>query len=399
MRGRNGIRGAVGLTALVCGLALSAPAGAVTVGQIAPSSGGTCSSPGEVFAQPSSVAPSYTIPAGGGVIDHWSMATFGASAGASVSLLVLTPLSNTSYQIDSFNTQTLPNPLPTPPGSTVTFTPATPIDAPAGTVLGLYSGTPSGAECVFSGSSTDQYILGGPFSVPASSETYTFLGSPSNGSRLNVAANLVQTVDAGLTTAAFPTVATAGGIGAFTFSLSNTGVSTGTANFSDSIPNGLSIISAAAGSGTCSTLSQLVSCSISLAPGASVPISIVFSTSTAGTFTNTGTVTTSLADPNPGNNAATASMTVQAVTPPATTPPTVRTPAISCHVISLKRLPLAVAKSILTALSCRPGAVSKKSSTSVPKGSVISTSPGPGSHPAGTTVKLTVSSGRPKKHK
>lgn len=386
---RNGILGAVGLTTLACVLALSAPAGAVTVGQLAPSSGGPCSS-GVVFAQPSSAAPSYTIPAGGGVIDHWSMATFGASPGASVSLLVLTPLSSTSYLIDSFDTQTLPTPLPTPPGSTVTFTPPTPIDAPAGTVLGLYGGTPAGAECVFSGGPSDQYIAGGPFSVPANGETYTFLGSPSTGERLNVAANLVQTVDAGLTIAAHPTVATVGGIGVFTFSLTNTGVSTGIASLSDSIPNGLSIVSAVAGSGTCGTLSQLVSCSISLAPGASVPISIVVSTSAAGTFTNTGAVTTSLADPNPANNAATASLTVQ---------PAAGAPAASCHVIALKGLPLPVAKSVLTALSCRPGAVSKKSSKSVPKGSVISTSPGPGSHSAGTKVKLTVSSGRPKKHR
>jgi beta-lactam-binding protein with PASTA domain len=67
-------------------------------------------------------------------------------------------------------------------------------------------------------------------------------------------------------------------------------------------------------------------------------------------------------------------------------------------VIALKGVPLAVAKSILTALSCRPGAVAKKRSKSVHKGFVISTSPGPGSHTAGTTVKLTVSSGKPKKH-
>lgn len=384
---RNRILGAVGLTTIACALALSAPAGAVTVGQLAPSSGGSCAS-GVVFAQLSSVAPSYTIPAGGGVIDHWSMATFAASPGASVSLLVLTQLSNTSSQVDSFDTQTLPNPLPTPPGSTVTFTPPTPVDAPAGSVLGLYGGTPSGAECLFSGGPGDQYIAGGPFGAPANGETYAFLGSPSTGARLNVAANLLQTFDAGLTTAAHPAVATVGGIGVFTFSLTNTGVSTGTASLSDSIPNGLSIVSAVAGSGTCSTLSQLVSCSISLAPGASVPISIVVSTSTAGTFTNTGAVTTSLPDPNSANNAATASLTVQ----PA------GAPAASCHVIALKRLPLAVAKSVLTSLSCRPGAVSKKSSKSVPKGSVISTSPGPGSHPAGTKVKLTVSSGPPKKH-
>ncbi len=381
------------MAALVCGLALSAPAGAVTVGQVAPTSGGTCSS-GVVFAQPSSIAPSYTIPAGGGVIDHWSMATFGASPGASVSLLVLTQLSTTSYQVASFDTKTLPTPLPTPPGSTVTFTPTTPIAAPAGAVLGLYGGTPSGAECVYAGGPADQYIAGGPFSVPANSETYTFLGSPSTGERLNVSANLLQTVDAGLTIATQPAVATAGGIGAFTFSLTNTGVSTGTVSFSDSIPNGLSILSAVAGSGTCSTLSQLVSCSIALVPGASVPISIVFSTTTAGTFTNTGTVTASLADPNLANNAATDSLTVQASTPAGPAPP-----ATSCHVIALKRIPLAVAKKILTALSCQPAAVSKKSSTTVPKGSVISTSPGPGSRPAGTKVKLTISSGRPKKHK
>jgi hypothetical protein len=378
----------VGLAVLACGLAISAPAGAVTIGQIAPSSGGTCSA-NQVWAQPSSAAPSYTIPAGGGVIDHWSTATFGATPGASVSLLVLMPLSNTSFQIQSFNTQTLPNPLPSPPGSTVTFTPTTPIEAPAGSVLGLYGGT-SGAECVFSGGSTDSTIVGGPFSVPANNETYTFLGLPSTGSRLNVAADLLQTVDAGLTTTALPTVATAGGLAAFTFTLSNTGVSTGTANFSDNIPNGLSIAAAAAGSGTCSTISQLVSCSVTLAPGASAPVSIVVSTSTAGTFTNTGTVTTSLTDPNPANNAATASLTVKAAT---------STPTTSCRVIALKGVPLNVAKSVLTALSCRPGAVSKKSSKSVPKGSVITTSPGPGTDPAGTTVKLTISSGKPKKHK
>ncbi len=380
------------LAALAFGLVLSTPAGAVTIGQTAPSSGGTCVS-NVVFVQPASASPSYTIPAGGGVIDHWSMATFGAAPGASISLMVVTPLSVTSYQVDSFDNETLPTPLPTPAGSTVTFTPATPIRAPAGSVLGVYGGTPSGAECVFAGGAGDQYIVGGPFSAPASGATYTFPGSPSIGSRLNVAANLVQTVDAGLTTAVNPATATVGGLAAFTFTLTNTGVSTATASFSDSIPSSLSIIAAAAGLGTCNTISQLVSCSVSLAPGASVPVAIVVSTSGAGTFTNTGTVTTSLSDPNLANNAATATLTVKASTPPVTTssPP--------CRVIALKRIPLAVAKSILRALNCGVGKVSKHTSKSVPKGSVISTSPGPGSHRAGTRVAITVSSGKPKKHK
>jgi uncharacterized repeat protein (TIGR01451 family) len=394
---RNGFRSipACVLAALALGLALSAPAGAVTVGQTATTSGGTCSS-GIVFAQPSSASPSYTIPAGGGVIDHWSMATFGATPGASVSLLVLTQLSATMYQVDSFDNAALPNPLPTPAGSAVTFTPATPIQAPAGAVLGLYGGTPSGAECVFAGGANDSYSVGGPFSAPANVASYTFPNPPSTGERLNVAADLVQNVDAGLTTAVAPSTATAGGVAAFTFTLTNSGVSTGTASFSDSIPNGLSIVSAAAGLGTCSTLSQLVSCSVSLPPGGSAPISIVVSTSGAGTFTNTGTVTTSLTDPNLANNAATATLAV--VAPPAapTTPTTPTTPKPSCQVITLKGVPLAVAKSILRALDCGVGKVSKRTSKSVPKGDVISTSPASGPHPAGTNVAITVSSGKPK---
>jgi hypothetical protein len=387
MRARTGTRCVVGLAALACTLALSAAAGAVTIGQLAPNSGASCTS-GYVQAESTSASPSYAIPAGGGVINHWSTATFGASAGASVSLLVLTQLGTTSYQIDSFNTQVLPTPLPSPPGSTVTFTPSTPLYAPAGAVLGLYGGTPSGAECLFSGLMGDAYSAGGPFSAPATGGSYTFMNSPNPGARLNVAANLVQTVDVGLTIATHPTVAIAGGVAAFTFTLTNTGVSTGTANFSDSVPNGLAIVSAVAGSGTCSTISQLVSCSIAIGPGASAPISIVVSTSRAGAFTNTGTATTSIADPNLANNAATATLTVK---PSAS--------AASCHVLALKGVALVTAKGILRALGCRVGKLSTKSSKRIANGDVISTSPAPGSKPAGTRVKITVSSGKPRKHK
>ena len=273
---------------------------------------------------------------GSGTIDHSVDGDVRAVPGASVSLLVLTPLSSTSYQIDSFDTQTLPTPLPMPSGSTITFTPATPVDAPAGTVLGLYGGTPGGAECVFSGGPGDQYIAGGPFGVPANGETYTFIGTPSTGERLNVAANLLQTVDAGLTIAAHPTVATAGGIGAFTFSLTNTGVSTGTASFSDSIPNGLSIVSAVAGSGSAArSPSWFLLFDRPAPPGAMV---IVFIQASASSPT-LGRSRRAQQTRTPANNAATSSLDGR------------RTGKVSCHVIALKRLPLAVAGSVLAALS------------------------------------------------
>jgi hypothetical protein len=69
----------------------------VTIGQ---TSCGTIYSCGanEFFTQASlsAASPSYTIPAGGGVIDSWSTGTKGATAGSQITLLVLQPTSSTT---------------------------------------------------------------------------------------------------------------------------------------------------------------------------------------------------------------------------------------------------------------------------------------------------------------
>ncbi|HWF34321.1 MAG TPA: PASTA domain-containing protein, partial [Solirubrobacteraceae bacterium] len=96
-----------------------------------------------------------------------------------------------------------------------------------------------------------------------------------------------------------------------------------------------------------------------------------------------------LTDPTPADNAATATLTVTAPPVP---------PRPSCKTVKLAGAPLAVAKVALPALNCKIGKTTKKASKQIPKGDVISTSPGAGKTLAnGTKVNLVVSSGPPKK--
>jgi beta-lactam-binding protein with PASTA domain len=70
---------------------------------------------------------------------------------------------------------------------------------------------------------------------------------------------------------------------------------------------------------------------------------------------------------------------------------------VSCKVPSLKGKLLAKAKSALRKAHCAVGTVTKKASSTVAKGHVISSSPGAGAkRPKGTKVNLTVSSGKKK---
>jgi uncharacterized repeat protein (TIGR01451 family) len=370
------------------GLVAAAPASALTLGGVA-TSGGSFSCDLNEFVAQQAVAgpPNYVVPAGGGVITQWSTGVFNTLAeGQSITLLLLEPVSGFSYEIVNFDTETVPASLPA--NHDVTFTPAVPVLAPAGAVLGLI-GNSSNEECGFnSGTSGDGMQYGDSVPTPSLGATYNAQSSEGD-ERVNASANLVQSIDAGLTSAAHPTAATVGGVAAFTFTLTNRGVSSGTASFSDSIPNGLSIVSAAAGSGSCGTISQLVNCSIAVTPGSSSPITILVSTGASGKFSNTGTVTTSpIADPNSANNFATSTLAVNAA-------PTA--PAATCHIVSLKGIPVGLAESVLRALSCGIGKVSKATSKTIAKGDVISTSPSGGKKRAGTKVKIVESSGKPKK--
>ncbi|MCA1634493.1 MAG: DUF11 domain-containing protein, partial [Acidobacteria bacterium] len=83
----------------------------------------------------------------------------------------------------------------------------------------------------------------------------------------------------------------------------------------DALPAGVTFVSATPSQGACSGTST-VNCALgSLANGASATVSIVVTASTAGTLTNTATVTGIRPDPSAANNSATATTTVSAPAP------------------------------------------------------------------------------------
>jgi hypothetical protein len=360
----------------------AASASSVTLGETASGPGSPCTANVfETMADPAT--PSYTVPAGGGAIVSWSTATYGgAHAGSPITLLALVPSAGSNYKLAGFDSVTLPTPLPA--DNVATFTIPTGIEVPAGTILGL-SSTATTEECDFSGDPDDSIYYG---TAPAPSQGSIYTQSAAGAGSVNVSADLVQTVDAGLTVGATPVSTTAGGAAAFSFSLGNTGSSTGRVSVFDNVPKGLSVIAAISGSGSCVTSGQVVTCTTEpLAPRSTTPISIVVKTSAPGSFTDTATAASSLfSDPNTANNVASADL---AVTP-------VPTAAPGCHIVGLKGVPLGTAKAVLRALNCAVGKVSKKASKSVRKGDVLSTSPGSGSRPAATKVAIVVSSGKPK---
>src|SRR5580704_15699979 len=118
----------LGIAAVACtaGLALcgsaSASASVVTLGETASGSGTACHA-GDFYTMALPATPSYTIPAGGGAIDKWSTATFGAAASAPITLLVLAPTEGGSpYKLVAFDTEALPSAFNL--DNQVTFTPS-----------------------------------------------------------------------------------------------------------------------------------------------------------------------------------------------------------------------------------------------------------------------------------
>ncbi len=221
-------------------------------------------------------------------------------------------------------------------------------------------------------------------------------GPPLSSYLLDAAANLEQSVDAGIVGSAAPATITAGGASEYAFTVLNSGVSNGSVTFTDGVPAGLTILSAVAGGGGCSTAGQTVSCTIpSLGAGQSVPVSIIVSAPNAGSFSDTATVSGvsgSLTDTNPGNNTASTTLNVNA---PALGPVV---PVVQCKVVQLAGVPLSVAKLVIPALNCKLGKVTSKASKSVRKGYVISTTPRSGATlAAGSAVSVVTSSGPPKK--
>jgi Domain of unknown function DUF11 len=199
--------------------------------------------------------------------------------------------------------------------------------------------------------------------------------------------------DAGVSgAAAAPSNATAGFPALLSAAVSSGGPASGPVDFTDHVPTGLTITSAVAGAGACSTSGQVVNCTITrLAPGQSSPVNIVVTPTSAGSYANTMSAAAGhgLVESNPANNSASATLSVAA-----------KSVAPSCVVPALKLTPVSVAKRVLNLLSCKAGKVGHAHSKSVRKGLVIKTTPKPGTYASGKVIALQVSSGpKPKKHK
>jgi len=331
----------------------------------------------------------YTVPASGGTITHWSTNTTGAVAGANVTLLVLRPATG-SFTLVGYDPQVLPTPLPV--SNVATFALATPLSVDSGDVLAITGD--SSSFCMYAGGGTPvaEVVSGGAFGTPTIGGTYS-LSANGAGYLVNVSAELAQSSDTSITATTTPAKITAGGAAAYGFSVKNNGPGKTPITFKASVPAGISVLSAAAGAGDCSTSGQDVSCTITgLAAGSSAPVVIVVSAPSAGSYATTGKVSTPLSDPNAGDNSATATLTVDPV-PVAAAPP-----LPTCTIVSLKGLSLTFVKQLLPALNCTLGKVTKKASKSVGKGLVISTTPGKKiGLPNNTKVNVVTSSGPPKK--
>jgi hypothetical protein len=390
------------------------PAAAATIGTTALPSGATsqqCSQ--NVLYIQSTVDPSASsslVPAGGGLITAWQTNTSAPAenAGAPLTFVVLRAGTTAgSFTVVGSDFETLPNPLPSSGIASFALSKAIPVLA--GDELGLYSQAVAGPPaCVFHDGAVpfDGSLLEvDPAATPASGQSVTSNGNSPGAYALDVSATLDNDVDAGVSAAA-GAGATVGALAQLSASVTNAGPATGPISFTETVPGGLTIDSAVAGSGSCSVSGQAVTCSITgLAAGQSTPVVVLVTPAAAGNYAATTTVgVTGFTDPNPANNVSGATLTV-APAPVATTitlPGTTRTVTApsSCHVPPLAGLSPAIAKQVLRLLDCGVGKASKASSRKVRKGLVVATKPGSGKTlKAGTAVKLTVSSGPPKRKK
>jgi uncharacterized repeat protein (TIGR01451 family) len=390
-------------------LALAIPASAaadVTLGTTTKPTGPTtpmnepCTGlPGEfgIVAQVGSdPSTSFTVPQPGGEITQWQTNVTGDTASAPLTLAVLRPTGGGNYTVVALDSETVPS---SPPANNVaTYSLPTPIAVQPGDVLGYEISSGSGTvTCAWSDAGSAP-----PTSIPPDDVVGVFLSQSalSAGSSitelagepatvLNLAANFVPaTDDAGVTTSAGPSGAAAGQTVLLSSTVTNHGAGESTLTFTDSVPSGMTIDAAVAGPTACSTSGQTVTCTITgLASGQSVPVNVVVTPSSAGSYTNDVSVAvpSGVTDPNASNNSASASLSVGAFVP------------ARCIVPRLKGTTKSLATTLLKDLGCKVR-TGKTHSKSVKKGLVVRTKPGKGVQPYQTKVTLIVSSGPPRKH-
>jgi hypothetical protein len=374
----------IGVAAMLTCLALSASADALTLGDTTVPSGSTaqaCSGGGgeSLIQTETDTSYDYTVPAGGGAITSWSFNTTGATVGAPYELIVIRP-NGGGYTVVGTDSELVPA---TPP-LIQTYTLPAPSPVQAGDLLGVFLSSASAVDCYWlAGSSTTSDALTPFGGTPAVGASLTTDGPPAPERVINLSVNLVQSEDVALTQQMLPNSIGVGGTGAFLLSVTSAGPGALPVTVTDTVPAGLTVDSVSAGTGSCSVDGQVVSCVVA---GAPATIAVIVSAKSAGSYANTATASTEVTDPNQTNNSASATLDVTAAAA-----------APQLHLAALVKLPLAEAKFVIRALGCKVGKITHRTSKSIHKGDVISTSPRAGAAiKAGEKIEIAVSSGKPK---
>jgi hypothetical protein len=393
------------LTALLALIGAAGAAADVQLGSAVPPAGSTTTSciNGLVIVQlTSDPGIPYTPPPGDRQLTRWEMSTSGDVAGAAVTLVVLRPAEEGSYDVLATDTEALPDPLPA--DEVASFRPVSPIPVSGGDVLGLYS--TGGVNCFFGGGATPTAAsiaaLGAAVAPAPGQSLESILPPSSGGATLNLAATLHGDQDLGVTTASSPAGPTVGALALLRSTITNRGPEATPFTFTDTVPSGLRIESVFAGANSCTTAGQTVTCTIEgLAVGQSAPVSVLVTPTAPGSYVNAVSVTpqAGTADPTPADDSASARLDVASPattnTNPKTTPPGTNTR--DCKVPNLRRFKVGPARRLLGPLGCKPGKVRHVHNRKVAKGTLIRTTPGPGTYAAGRRVGLVVSSGPPRR--
>jgi len=256
-------------------------------------------------------------------------------------------------------TITVTNLGPTDPATGVTLTDA----LPAGTAF--VSATPTQGDCAPTNATTVTCNLGNvvmaspvtvtivvkPLQTGQITNTATVTGNVTDPSSANNTAQAVTTVNApstatadlAITKTAAPEPVQMGNNLTYTVTVTNNGPTdpaTGVI-LTDSLPAGVTFVSATPGQGTCNQAGVTVSCNLgNIAMATPVVTTIVATPAQAGQITNTATVAGNEIDNSPANNTAQAITTVNAAPappPPPPPPPPASDPAQGAD-LSLRKL-------------------------------------------------------------